>query len=157
MNSLKLASAALALSTSSLASAQNPVEDIVVPLFEAVAAEELAKASAFMVEGAMLHAMFNPSGATGDGSVRSFPAAAYFQLVTGNYENIVFDQRSYSVADDGRTVWMEAIGDLRLEANGAPYRNRYVFKISLNSDGKVSEIREWVNTVTLTQQGIAAN
>lgn len=162
MFNAKLLIASLAMASASLAiaedhSANDPVTDVVAPLFEAVAKEDLAAANAFLMEGAPIHAMFNPNGETGEGSIRTFPATAYFQLVAGNYENIVFTDRTYSVADDGKTVWMEANGDLRLEATGAPYRNRYVFKLTLNDAGKITEIREWVNTVTLTQQGIAAN
>jgi len=158
--SLAMASASLATPAAAQPSAPapaDPVNTVVIPMFEAVAREDLGAATRFLAEGAMLRAMFNPNGETGEGSVRTFPATAYFTLVARNYENIVFNNRTYSVADDGKTVWMEANGDLRLEANGSPYRNRYVFKITLNAQGKVTEIREWVNTVTLTQQGIAAN
>ncbi|WP_298302001.1 hypothetical protein [uncultured Erythrobacter sp.] len=161
MLKLKLTAAVLAASTPFAAFAEtgdaDPVQSVVIPLFEAVATEDLASAQAHMVEGAPIHAMFNPSGKTDDASIRTFPAVAYFSLVTQNYENIVFSDRTYSVGDDGKTVWMEANGDLRLEATGAPYRNRYVFKITLDEDHKITEIHEWVNTVTLTQQGIAAN
>lgn len=161
MTSLKLFLSAIAMSTATLANAgekteMDPVANVVVPLFDAVANEDLAAAGAFLVDGAPIYAMFNPNGQTDAASIRTFPATAYFQLVARNYENIVFTDRTYSIAEEGRTVWMEANGDLRLEASGAPYRNRYVFKISLNEVGKVLEIREWVNTVTLTQQGIAA-
>lgn len=151
----------LALTSASLmpthAQPLDPIARVVDPLFEAVAKEDLATASALMVEDAPIHAMFNPNGQTDAASIRTFPATAYFALVSRNYKNIVFNERSYSVADDGKTVWMEANGDLKLEKTGTPYRNRYVFKISLNEDGKVTEIRERVNTVTLTQQGIAAS
>ncbi|MEM6474741.1 MAG: hypothetical protein AAF687_01095 [Pseudomonadota bacterium] len=138
-------------------SESDPVESVIAPLFEAVAAEDLAVAQSYIIEGAPIRAMFNPTGETDAASVRTFPAVAYFGLVTQNYENIVFSDRTYSVADDGKTVWMEANGNLRLEATGTPYLNRYVFKFTLNDDHKITEIREWVNTVTLTQQGITAN
>ncbi|MEM1247352.1 MAG: hypothetical protein AAGK22_13315 [Acidobacteriota bacterium] len=156
MNALPAALAVLTFALPSGPPAQDPVQDVVEPLFEAVAAEDLESASAYLVEGAMIHAMFNPDGTTGEGSVRSFPAVAYFQVVTTNYENIVFEQRTYSVADAGKTVWMEANGDLKLQTDGSPYRNRYVFKITLDDESKITEIREWVNTVTLTQQGVPA-
>ncbi|MGB3470994.1 MAG: nuclear transport factor 2 family protein [Erythrobacter sp.] len=134
----------------------DPVEDVVVPLFDAVLAENMEQASALVAKDAQLFAMFNPSGETGQDSIRQFPIMDYFALVTRNYENIAFIDRTYSVANDGRTVWMEASGDLRLEPTGAPYRNRYVFKFTINEEGKVSELKEWVNTVTLTQQGVTA-
>ncbi len=137
--------------------APDPVQGVIVPLFDAVAAEDLSAAQSHIVDGAPIHAMFNPNGQTDGASIRTFPATAYFALVTQNYENIVFSDRTFSVGDDGKTVWMEANGNLRLEATGTPYHNRYVFKFTLGEDHKITEIREWVNTVTLTQQGIAAN
>ncbi|MEM7781428.1 MAG: hypothetical protein AAF697_13650 [Pseudomonadota bacterium] len=151
--------AAAALPTASLAGniEADPVEDVIIPLFDAVAAEDLAAAQSHLVSNAPIHAMFNPTGETDASSIRTFPAVAYFGVVTQNYENIVFSDRTYSVSEDGKTVWMEANGNLRLEGTGTPYLNRYVFKFTLNEDHKVTEIREWVNTVTLTQQGIAAN
>ena len=161
MKTLIASTALLAAALPSIAHASraeaDPIENVVAPLFEAVAAEDLAAAQSYIVQGAPIHAMFNPSGETDASSVRTFPAVAYFGLVTQNYENIVFSDRTYSVADDGKTVWMEANGNLRLEATGTPYLNRYVFKFTLNQEHKITEIREWVNTVTLTQQGIAAN
>lgn len=161
MKTLFVSTAMLAAALPSVALAQtgetDPVKTVIVPMFEAVAAEDLAAAQSHIVEGAPIHAMFNPTGETDASSIRTFPAVAYFGLVTQSYENIVFSDRTYTVGDDGKTVWMEANGNLRLEATGTPYLNRYVFKFTLNEDQKITEIREWVNTVTLTQQGIAAN
>ncbi len=161
MLKLSLAAALIAAATPLSAVAgtaeADPVNNVVIPLFDAVAQENLASARSLLVDGAPIYAMFNPTGQTDTASIRTFPAVAYFGTVTQNYENIVFSDRTYSVADDGKTVWMEANGNLRLEKTGSPYLNRYVFKITLNDEQKITEIREWVNTVTLSQQGITAN
>ncbi len=150
--------AALALYPSSaFANDQNdPIAEVVDPLFEAVLAEDMPAVREAIADGAMVHAMFNPNGETGEGSIRSFPAAAYFQIITANYENIEFVDRTYTVSEDKRTVWMEANGNLQVAETGTPYRNRYVFKISLNEDGKITNFAEWVNTATLIAQGRTA-
>jgi ketosteroid isomerase-like protein len=44
---------------------------------------------------------------------------------------------------------------LVVAASGQPYKNGYVFKLTL-ANNRIEKIEEWVNTVTLTQQGIAA-
>ncbi|WP_298471342.1 nuclear transport factor 2 family protein [uncultured Erythrobacter sp.] len=158
MKYLKVAVAAAALASSPLLAhdPKDPIETAVDPLFDAVLAEDMSAVSEVIADGAMVHAMFNPNGETGEGSIRSFPATAYFGIVTANYENIEFVDRTYTVSEDKKTVWMEANGNLRVAETGTPYRNRYVFKITINDDGKVANIAEWVNTATLIAQGRTA-
>ena len=132
-----------------------PVASVVEPFFEAVAREDLVAVQKFITPDSIVQAMFNPNGQNGAAHIRSFPATAYFAIVTRNYENIVFSDRIFSVSRDGRTVWMEAQGNLIVAATGKPYRNGYVFKLTLEN-GKIKAIQEWVNTVTLTQQGLSA-
>jgi ketosteroid isomerase-like protein len=134
----------------------SPVETVIMPLFDAVLAEDLTRVREILAPGATVIAMFNPDGTTGDASIRRFPALTYFDIVTRNYDNIEFLNRTYSVADQGHTVWMEASGNLRVAATGHPYRNRYVFKIMIDHNGKVASISEWVNTATLASQGLTA-
>jgi ketosteroid isomerase-like protein len=133
----------------------DPANQIIVPFFEAVAREDLPAAQAFLAPNAQVMAMFNPNGQNGVAAQRNFPAATYFGIVTRNYDNLVFAQRTFTTSSDGRIVWMEAQGELIVTASGLPYRNGYVFKFTLEN-GKIRTIQEWVNTVTLTQQGIAA-
>jgi ketosteroid isomerase-like protein len=133
----------------------SPVSSIVVPFFDAVAREDLPAAQVFLTADATVSPMFNPNGQNGAGSVRNFPAATYFGIVSRNFDNIVFSDRVFSVADGGKTVWIEAQGNLVVTATNQPYPNGYVFKINL-VEGRISRIQEWANTVTLTQQGIAA-
>ncbi len=150
------AAAALAASPAFALDPNDPIAEVVDPLFEAVLAEDMPAVREAIADGAMVHAMFNPNGETGEGSIRSFPATAYFQIITANYENIEFVDRTYTVSSDKRTVWMEANGNLQVAETGAPYRNRYVFKISINEDGKITNFAEWVNTATLISQGRTA-
>jgi ketosteroid isomerase-like protein len=133
----------------------DPVARVVAPFFDAVAREDLAAVQTFITPDATVQAMFNPNGLNGADHIRTFPATAYFGIVSRNYDNIAFADRVFSVADDGRTVWMEAQGQLVVVPSGAPYRNGYVFKLTLEN-GRIRTIQEWVNTVTLTQQGVTA-
>lgn len=133
----------------------DPIVGIVAPFFDAVAREDLASVQTFITPDATVQAMFNPNGLNGAEHIRTFPTTAYFGIVSRNYDNIAFSDRVFSVADNGSTVWMEAQGQLVVAATGAPYRNGYVFKLTLEN-GRIRTIQEWVNTMTLTQQGIAA-
>ncbi len=151
---LILASCA-SISQSNAPTGADPVKDVVVPFFEAVAREDLGAAQAFLTPETKVQAMFNPNGQNGTVAIRTFPASAYFGIVSRSYDNIVFSDRTFSVSNDSNTVWMEAQGNLVVAATGQPYRNGYVFKVMLTNN-KIVSIQEWVNTVTLTQQGIAA-
>jgi ketosteroid isomerase-like protein len=128
---------------------------LVQRFFDAVAKEDEAAVRALILPDARVRAMFNPNGDTGPDAIRVFPMTAYFEVITRNYDNIVFRDPVYSVADDGRTVWVEARGDRVVTATGQPYRNGYLFRLKLQ-DGRIAALDEWVNTVTLTRQGIAA-
>jgi ketosteroid isomerase-like protein len=146
----------LAACASNTASRPDPITLVVDPFFASVATEDLAAAQTFLAPDAMVQAMFNPNGQNGAAHVRLFPATAYLGIISRNYNNIVFTNRRYSVADGGLTVWMEAQGELVVAATQQPYRNGYVFKLTINDGGRIALLQEWVNTVTLTQQGIAA-
>jgi ketosteroid isomerase-like protein len=150
------ASSQAAAPAARVAASADPVATTVMPFFDALAREDMAAAMALAARpDVTINAVFNPNGQTDDASIRTFPLSSYLGIVFRNYENVVFLDRRYSVADTGRTVWVEAEGDLRVAATGTPYRNRYVFKVELEN-GRISGLSEWVNTVTLTQQGIAA-
>jgi ketosteroid isomerase-like protein len=159
MRNLALIVAATFLATSAPATAHDsvdPVGTVIMPFFDAVLAEDLTRVREILAPDATVIAMFNPDGTTDDASIRRFPALAYFGIVTRNYQNIEFVDRTYSVADQGHTVWMEARGNLQVAATGQPYRNRYVFKIVIDHNGKVASLSEWVNTATLASQGLTA-
>ncbi|MEM9724580.1 MAG: nuclear transport factor 2 family protein [Pseudomonadota bacterium] len=123
--------------------------------FEALAAEDRETALAQLTPEAMLHAPYNPNGDATDEGVRSFPAALYVAGAMATYDNLVFEDRSYSMADDSRTVWLEAEGRLRVAETGSPYENRYVFKFELDG-GKIAAITEYTNVVTLARDGVTA-
>lgn len=129
---------------------------IVDAFLDALASEDADKAMSILTETSTLHAPYNPNGDATDKGIRSFPAALYVKGAIGTYDNLVFEDRQYSVADNGKTIWIEAEGRLRVAATGKPYENRYVFKIGLEGD-KIASITEYTNVATLARDGVTAS
>lgn len=123
--------------------------------FAAMATEDAEAALALLTPTATLHAPYNPNGDASDAGIRSFPAALYVKGAMATYDNLVFEDRVYSVADNGDTIWIEAEGRLRVAATGKPYENRYVFKLELDGD-KITSITEYTNVATLARDGVPA-
>lgn len=130
--------------------------DIVQEFFAALEAEDNDAALAMLTENAMLHAPYNPNGDASAAGIRSFPASAYLVGAIQTYDNLVFAERDYSVADDGTVIWVEAEGRLRVAETGLPYENRYVFKNEL-ADGAIQTITEYTNVATLPRDGVTAS
>lgn len=150
--------AAIALSQTALAQSEpsqtTPLATINA-FYAALASENEEAALAFLTPDATLQAPYNPNGDASDEGIRSFPAALYVKGALMTYDNVVFEDRQYSVADDGTTVWIEAEGRLRVAATGKPYENRYVFKLELEG-GKIARITEYTNVATLARDGVTA-
>jgi len=123
--------------------------------FNAMAAEDADTALSLLTPDATLHAPYNPNGDASDAGIRSLPAALYVKGAMVTYDNLVFEDRKYSLADNGQTMWVEAEGRLRVAATGKPYENRYVFKLDFDGD-KIASITEYTNVATLTKHGVAA-
>ena len=123
--------------------------------FAAMQAEDEAAALSMLSDGATLHAPYNPNGDASDAGIRSFPAALYIRGALQTYDTLVWEDKVYSVADDGGTVWVEAEGRLTVAATGKPYENRYVFKIVFEDDA-IRSITEYTNVATLARDGVTA-
>ena len=132
----------------------SPIERVDA-FYAALAVEDQDAALSMLAPDAMLHAPYNPNGDATDAGIRSFPASMYVVGAMQTYDNLVFEDREYSVAANGGTVWIEAEGRLRVAATGKPYENRYVFKIELSDDG-ISKITEYTNVATLARDGVTA-
>lgn len=132
----------------------SPIERVDA-FYAALAAEDQEAALGMLAPDAMLRAPYNPNGDASDAGIRFFPASMYVVGAMQTYDNLVFEDREYSVADDGGTVWIEAEGRLRVAATGKPYENRYVFKIELGDAG-ITEITEYTNVATLARDGVTA-
>lgn len=134
---------------------QHPRVALLIEFYTALENEDEARLRSLLAEGAMVHAPYNPNGDASDKAVRSFPAMGYLKMAMKVYDNLVFIDRSYSIADSGSTIWVEAKGRLRVAATNKPYHNRYVFKVEFDND-KILSITEYTNVLTLLNHGVPA-
>lgn len=130
-------------------------KSVVDAFFAAMQAEDQTAAHELLADGAMIHAPYNPNGDASDKGVRSFPAKLYVSGAMQTYDNLVWVNRQYSIADNGKTVWVEALGRLTVAQTGGDYHNRYVFKIEFDGT-KIASITEYTNVATLTNSGVVA-
>jgi ketosteroid isomerase-like protein len=74
---------------------------------------------------------------------------AYVSTIFTNFTRVEIRDREVSVTDDGRTIFVEARGDLLVAATGDPYRNVYIFRFSFDAEGLITEVREYANPVPI--------
>jgi len=73
----------------------------------------------------------------------------YVGTIFRNFSRVEIVDREVTVSDDGRTVFVEAKGDLIVAANDAPYLNVYIFRFSFDDEGLITAIREYANPVPI--------
>ncbi len=144
------------LSLAAPAHAESEGKAIVEAFFATLEEENPEAAFALLSPDAVLVAPYNPNGDASDAGIRRFPARLYVEGAIATYDNLVFTERAWSFADGGRTIWVEAEGRLRVAQTGAPYENRYVFRIDFAEDGRIETITEYTNVATLARDGVTA-
>jgi len=122
--------------------------DIVTTYLNALEEQDIDALSGLLTEGATIEI---PLSNTGDLNpwflFEGKPAALnYIRTIFQNFAQVKLLDRSVYVAEDGRTVFVEAKGDLIQRSTSASYRNRYVFKFTIR-DGKVARVSEYANPV----------
>lgn len=109
-------------------------------------------ALAALVDGAAVFQYpFTRSGDTDAGSWRRFEGrdavlTGYVDGAFANLARIGWTEAEFTPSADGRTVFVEALGDMVL-ASGATYRNRYVLRFDLHR-GRIRGMKEYMNPVT---------
>lgn len=73
-------------------------------------------------------------------------ALGYIGTIFKNFAQVKLLNRAVYVGEDGRTVFVEATGDLIQRDTNASYRNRYVFKFTVRDD-RISHVSEYANPV----------
>ena len=106
--------------------------------------------AAMIAEDAVFEYPFDRSGKTEAGSWRGFRGRAavlsgYVDPALMRLDRIDWTERDFTVADNGKRVFVEALGDMVL--NGKPYSNRYVLRFDLKG-GKIAGMKEYLNPVT---------
>ena len=73
-------------------------------------------------------------------------AMDYLGSIAANFSQVRFDHRRTFSADDAKTVFVEAVGNLIQHDTNASYRNIYCFKITI-SDGRIYRVSEYTNPI----------
>ena len=73
-------------------------------------------------------------------------AMDYFRSIAANFQQVRFDDRRTYAVDDGKTVFVEAKGDLVQRETNARYRNTYCFKVTVN-DNLIEHVSEYTNPI----------
>lgn len=72
-----------------------------------------------------------------------------WERLTTPFTRVEIRDREVSVADGGRTIFVDARGDLLVAATGEPYRNVYVFRFTFDAEGLITDLREYANPVPI--------
>ena len=121
----------------------------------AMMAENKEAAEAVLTANAEFVLPFNPNGDPTERGVRRFPAPVYLSLAFDNYDNIAYPNPLFHIANNGATVFMESVGDLKVARTGRSYRNRYLFRFDVY-DGRIERVFEYSNPVTAARDGALA-
>jgi ketosteroid isomerase-like protein len=126
--------------------------DRVRVFFAALARRDVGAVIALWHEDGQVAAAFNPNGDISDEAIRAAPHALFLASFVKNYDQIAFQDIKASATDDGKVVWAETRGQLRVAATGTPYCNRYVFKFTFEA-GRIKQLVEYANTITQNLYG----
>lgn len=141
-----------AFSLATAAAARGPAPEAVVTAFlAALTHKDRAAAQALIAPDIVAEYPFDRSGKTEPGSWRRFVGrdavmANYVDRAFAAIAAIDWTDRVLTRAADGKAVFFEAWGDMRL-ADGTSYRNRYVIRFDLDN-GRIIGLREYLNPVT---------
>lgn len=122
-------------------------------LFEAIAQQDIRCISGLLADDVILVAPLSMRGdqqpevsLDGKGAVTD----RYFARIVELFSRTALVDLDYTLSLGGTTVFAEAKGDLVVRATGAPYRNVYLFKLTVRS-GKITDIREYSNPITFAR------
>lgn len=77
----------------------------------------------------------------------------YIDSVVAKFDRIAFLDKVYTVAQDAKSVFLQANGDILSTAEHLVYRNVYVFRVDID-DNKVVKVWEYANPVAYANLGI---
>lgn len=123
---------------------------VVTAWMAALTAKDRPALAVMVAPDAVFEYPFDRSGKTEAGSWRVFRGrdavlAGYVDPALERLDRIDWTERDMTVAGDGKRVFVEALGDMRV--NGKPYRNRYVLRFDIRR-GKIAGMKEYLNPVT---------
>jgi ketosteroid isomerase-like protein len=127
---------------------------VVERYMDAMRARDRAAVDALVADDAVFEYPFSRSGNTEPGAGRRFEGREavmrdYVDRGFAILTKIDWTDPVFTPSADGRTVFLEARGDMLL-VNDVPYRNHYVVRFDV-SDGRIVRMAEYMNTVTASQ------
>jgi two-component system response regulator FixJ len=139
------------LSRPAIAAAGTSPPKAVTRFLEAMSAKDRAAVADLLSADVRVEYPFDRSGCTEDGCWRRFDGreavlSGYVDSAFTRIKRIGWVERDISVANGGKRVFVEAVGDMQL-ADGTSYRNRYVLRFDL-LDGRIAGMKEYLNPVT---------
>jgi ketosteroid isomerase-like protein len=103
-----------------------------------------------MADDMVLEIPFNESGRTEDGNFRRYTGKSeivdFIDTAFAAEKSVRLVSAEYIVSADGRTVFVEARGEVEMKS-GKMYRNRYVLRFDVEN-GKIKCLREFYNPIT---------
>ncbi|WP_027057416.1 nuclear transport factor 2 family protein [Mesorhizobium loti] len=128
------------------------IKDLTDAYLNALEAQNLETVSSLLSDAPAIDIPFSSTGEpapwfTFDGREQ---ALGYIATIFKTFSQVKLVERATYVADDGKTAFVEAKGDLIQRNTDASYRNAYVFKLSMQ-DGRISHVREYANPVTFAK------
>jgi ketosteroid isomerase-like protein len=141
----------LLMGTPALAATPAAAPASVERFLAAMTAKDRAKVADVLTTDVRIEYPFDRSGCSTDGCWRRFDGrdaamTGYVDPAFKRIQKIAWVDRDVSVADGGKRVFVEALGDMQL-ADGTIYRNRYVFRFDI-VDGRIAGMKEYMNPVT---------
>jgi ketosteroid isomerase-like protein len=127
---------------------------VVQRYMDAMRAKDRAAVDALLADDAVFEYPYSRSGNTEPGAGRRFEGREavmrdYVDRGFAMLAKIDWTDPVFTPSADGRTVFLEARGDMLL-ANDVPYRNHYVVRFDVR-DGRIVHMAEYMNTVTASQ------
>jgi ketosteroid isomerase-like protein len=125
--------------------------ELAMKYVEATEARDKAALMQLVTEDSLFEFPFNEGGIVADGHFKRFKGLKeldqFFQALTTAFDadGVRIVDRDVSIANEGRTVFLECGGRGRL-TNGRPYRNRYMMRFDFK-DGKILRFREYFNPI----------
>ncbi|MFI8278148.1 nuclear transport factor 2 family protein [Streptomyces sp. NPDC085929] len=77
----------------------------------------------------------------------------YIESVAAKFDHVAFLDQVWTEGADGRSVFLQANGDILSTAEKLVYNNVYIFRIDVE-DGKIAKVWEYANPVAYANLGI---
>ena len=76
---------------------------------------------------------------------------ALYQQIFRNIDKLNYVAREFTTSADGKTVFIEAHGDMTVSTTGAAYKNTHVFRVDFDACDKVAKITQYANPLRIIE------